>query len=147
MLVVQGDHDQGDYRPARINRIPGCTEMSGRAVTVDGRIILGIGARQAAFLRVLRELTAAWRNRTDLVVSHVSRRRLPLVTALRPRRLLVQGHSETGLQRQDGVLIAGTVSLPLVIDVGPRGALRIQPADPGGWWCPWGERDEALACG
>jgi len=136
VLVVKGNHDDdypGEYRPDRISRIPGCREISGQAVTLDGHVILGIGSDQAWRLRSLDQVLADWRGRVDVVIAHAPRRNIAFVTALSPR-LIIRGHYGPGPCIVNGVPTIGTWACPTVITMRRRSAPLLESADPDSAW-------------
>jgi len=105
VLVIKGDHDNdfsGDYNPERIDKIPGCREISGKVYRVGETTFLGLGFEQAGYLLALRALVNDFRGRADVVVAHAPQKNLRLVAELRPR-LLIRGHYGAGQHLIDGV--------------------------------------------
>ncbi|MGH7527596.1 MAG: hypothetical protein ACREMX_12935, partial [Gemmatimonadales bacterium] len=113
--------------------VQGCREISGETVEIEGYRVLGVSADQAWRVRELRQLTARWRGRVDIVIAHPPRRHIHYVTALEPRLFIIRGHSDSGLRRIDGVLAVGTAGPPALIEARRHAAPIITAADPETW--------------
>ena len=99
VLVVKGNHDEDfeeDYSPERINEIPGCFEISGRTIEVDGMLFLGLGFREARRLRsgysrpsrYLQSLIEKFRGKVDVVLMHD--KNIRYASLLKPK-LIIKG--------------------------------------------------------
>lgn len=120
VLVIKGNHDDafpGDYDPSRIDGIPGCHEISGKAYAFGEWVFLGLGFRQAGYRRVLRPLIAGFAGRVGIVIAHVPEKNLHLVTQLRPK-LLIRGHFMEGRAVVDGIPAAFTSGWNALIEMG-----------------------------
>lgn len=103
VLVVAGNHDDSSaYDVCKINQIPGCSEISGKAITLNGIRFLGVGYQQAHFLRLLRPIVCKYKGEIDIVLSHCEGRRLRELASISPR-LIIQGHFGVGQYSVYGV--------------------------------------------
>jgi len=128
VLVIKGDHDDdfpGDYDPERVEKIPGCREISGKVHRVGGLTFLGLGFEQAGYLRALRALVSEFRGRADVVIAHAPQKNLRLVAEL-PPRLLIRGHNGTGQHLLDGVPCVFTASEYVLVKMPETGIPRFQ---------------------
>ncbi len=110
VLVVKGDHDddfEGDYLPEKVNRILGCSEISGRTFEVGGVTFLGLGFADTHYLTRLRPLISEFAGRADVVICHAEQRRVPLVSEFRPR-VIIRGHFDLGRYLVAGVPVVFT---------------------------------------
>lgn len=105
VLVTKGDHDDDipeNYQTDRINQTPGCQEVSGRLVTLDGVAFLGLGFDHGAKISQVRLLGREFANRADVVVCHPPQKMVPrIVDELKPK-LLVRGHFGNGAYLVNG---------------------------------------------
>lgn len=128
VLAIKGDHDDdfpGDYDPGRINRIPGCQEISGSAFERDGTTFLGVSYEETKYRRTPQALLMRFPQRGAVVISHARQRNVRLLAALQPR-LVIRGHFGLGSYLLDGTPAVFTAGGHAVIDL-PRGASpRIQ---------------------
>jgi hypothetical protein len=128
VLVTKGDHDndfEGDYDPERINKIPGCREISGKLHLVGRSTFLGLGFEQAGYRIALRRLVGPLRGRADVVIAHVPQQNLRLVAELRPR-LLIRGHYGAGEHLVDGVPSVFTTFEYFLVDLPDTGVPQFQ---------------------
>lgn len=135
VLVVKGDHDddfEGDYNAQRIDRIPGCREISGKVHTVRGSLFLGMGFEEAGYRRPLRGFIADYKGRVDVVIAHAPQKNVRLLAELRPR-LLIRGHYAGGRHLIDGIPSVFTSAGHAIIETRRHGAPRICATD-GEWW-------------
>lgn len=105
VLVIKGDHDddfEGDYFPEKIDKIPGCREISGKVVNVNGVRFLGLGFNEAEHLRTLKPLIAEFANKIDVVVTHCKQERVPMIGSLKPK-LIIRGHFGSGKWLVNGI--------------------------------------------
>jgi hypothetical protein len=131
VLVIKGDHDDdfpGDYEPDRINRIPGCHEISGGAFETNGIVFLGVSYQETAYRRTPHALLAKFPQRGAIVLSHARQRNVRLLAELRPG-LIIRGHSGFGKYLLEGIPAVFTAGAHAVIDIPEAGTPRIcQPA-------------------
>jgi hypothetical protein len=126
--VVKGDHDDdfpGDYDASRIGNIPGCEEISGRTSSLKGLVFLGLSFSEAGYLSQLRPLIAEFRDRTQILITHVQQSNLRLMAELKPR-LIIRGHWLTGSYLIDGVPAVCTAGAHARIETGKTGSPRIR---------------------
>ncbi len=98
VLVVEGDHDadfDGDYIPEEIDAIPGCTEISGEILNIDGLRFLGMGFDETRYLRILNPIIEEHKGQVDVVITHCEQKRTPLLSLLKPK-IIIRGHSGSG---------------------------------------------------
>ncbi|MGB9760765.1 MAG: metallophosphoesterase family protein [Thermoproteota archaeon] len=98
VLVVKGDHDEDferDYIVEKINKIPGCKEISSKFVEINGLRFLGLGFNETHYLRILRPLIEEFKGKVDVVVTHCEQDRMPLVSLLKPK-IIIRGHFGSG---------------------------------------------------
>lgn len=142
VLVIKGNHDDdfaNDYDPRRIDAIPGCQEISGKAVLVNGVRFLGLGFDQAAYRRPLRKLVLEHQGKVDVVIAHAPQENVRIVAELEPS-LMIRGHFGIGRYSIDGVPSVFTAGAHAVIDIGRTGPPRVQFSRQG----PWGLPNERL---
>lgn len=127
VLVVAGNHDQPPaYNLERISSIPGCEEISGRAVSLQGVRFLGVGYSQAHLIRDLYPLIESHKDKVDVVLSHCEGRRLRELGALRPK-LIIQGHFGVGQYTVYGVpTVFTSQARSTVIDISRLGKISIK---------------------
>lgn len=134
VLVVKGDHDDdfaNDYSARKIDAIPGCVEISGKLVVVNGFSFFGVGFDQACYRRTLRRLICE-RGPTDFVVAHAPQRNVRLLAELRPR-LLIRGHFGNGTYSVDGVPSIFTAGCDALISVRGKGHPHVEVFNDGSW--------------
>lgn len=98
VLVVKGDHDadfEGDYIPEKIDEIPGCQEISGKVIEVNGIRFLGLGFNETSYLRTLKPIIEQYKEEADVVITHCKQDRVPLISLLKPK-LIIRGHFGSG---------------------------------------------------
>jgi hypothetical protein len=129
VLVTKGDHDDDfadDYDTQRINRIPGCREISGKAYSRNRCIFLGLGFEQAGYRRPLRSFVGDFKGRAQVVIAHAPQRNLRLIAEIKPK-LLIRGHFGSGQYIVDGAPTVFTSGLNhAVIEIGRTGLPRIR---------------------
>jgi len=126
VLVTKGDHDTDDYDSSRINKIPGCQEISGKAYTWNRCVFLGLGFAQAGYRSPLRSLIADFKGRAEIVIAHSPQRNVRLIAEIRPK-LLIRGHFGSGQYMVDGIPTVFTSDLNhVVIEIGRAGLPRIR---------------------
>jgi DNA repair exonuclease SbcCD nuclease subunit len=103
VLVIAGNHDTPPgFDKKRIDRIPGCEEVSGAVVSIQGFRFLGVGYQQAHYLKEWKALISQQRKPIDFIISHSEGRRLNQLGELRPR-LVIQGHFGVGHYLAHGI--------------------------------------------
>lgn len=136
VLVVKGDHDNdfaGNYDPKRIDKIPGCREISGKTFTLNKVVFLGLGFRQAGYRRILRRFISDFKGRVGIVIAHAPQKNVQLIAELKPR-LLIRGHFAGGRYIIDGIPTVFTSGGHAVIQMGRKGLPRIrQPGHEVDW--------------
>lgn len=129
VLVTKGDHDDdfaGDYDTQRINRIPGCREISGKACSRNHCIFLGLGFEQAGYRRPLRSLIGDFKGRAQIVIAHAPQRNIRLIAEIGPK-LLIRGHFGSGQYIVGGAPTVFTSGLNhAVIEISRTGLPRIR---------------------
>lgn len=98
VLVVKGDHDEdfeGDYILEKINRIPGCREISGKFIEISGFRFLGLGFNETYYLRILKPIIEEFKEKVDVVITHCKQNKVPLVSLLKPK-IIIRGHFGSG---------------------------------------------------
>jgi len=102
VLVVKGDHDEKYYSREKINNIPGCREISGECVEIEGLYFLGLGYNETHYLRVLKQLIEKFKEKVDIVVTHCEQNRMPFVSLLKPK-IIIRGHFGSGKYLVNGI--------------------------------------------
>ena len=105
VLVVKGDHDEdfkNDYIPEKINKIHGCSEISGKLVEINGVRFLGLGFNETHYLRILKPTIEEFKGKVDVVITHCEQRRVPLVSMLKPK-IIIRGHFGYGKFLVNGI--------------------------------------------
>lgn len=113
VLVTKGDHDDDfadDYDIRRINGIPGCREISGKAYSRNQCVFLGLGFEQAGYRRPLRSFIREFKGRAQIVIAHAPQRNVRLIAEIRPK-LLIRGHFGSGQFVVDGTPTVFTSAL------------------------------------
>jgi len=98
VLVIRGDHDEDfkdDYIVEKINKIPGCKEISGKLVEIDGLSFLGLGYNDTYYLTVFKPIIEKFKDRIDIVATHCKQNRVPMLSQLNPK-LIIRGHHGSG---------------------------------------------------
>jgi len=96
VLMVRGNHDdefKGGYLPQKINRIPGCVEVSGKIIELNGYRFLGLGYNDAHDSRKLKQMSERLTGKVDIVLMHGENIRL--VSLLKPK-LIIKGGLKLG---------------------------------------------------
>jgi predicted phosphodiesterase len=96
VIIVKGDHDEefkGDYKEEIINKISGCSEISGKVIEINSYHFLGLGAREAHNTRLLQRLIKNLKEKVDIVLMHGENIRI--VSLLKPK-LIIKGGWATG---------------------------------------------------
>jgi Icc-related predicted phosphoesterase len=127
VLVVKGNHDDAvDYDSRRINKIPGCQEISGKSYTWNRCVFLGFGFEQAGYRSPLRSLVADFKGKAEIVIAHAPQRNVRLIAEIRPK-LMIRGHFGSGQYIVDGTPTVFTSGLNhAVIEIGRTGLPRIR---------------------
>ena len=104
IFIIRGDHDTTErgYAVEKINKISGCTEISGKVVEINGLRILGLGFDETYKLRKLRPLIEDYKGTVDIVVTHCKTGRLPLISSIEPK-LIIRGHWGRGRFLVNGI--------------------------------------------
>lgn len=101
VLVVHGNHDLEEYYfPEKIDSIPGCKEISGKTVTVDGIRFLGLGYAETHCLRLLKPIINRLKGQIDVVLFHGEN--LRLISSLEPK-LIIRGGYVSGKYSVNGI--------------------------------------------
>jgi len=103
VLLVKGDHDddfKGDYDAKKINSIPGCAEISGKIIEVEGVKFLGISAKDAHNQKKLQKLSKNLKGQVDIVLMHGEN--VKLVSMISPK-LIIKGGSWIAKCRVNGI--------------------------------------------
>jgi hypothetical protein len=132
VLVVKGDHDDdfpGAYDVCRINRIPGCHEISGGTYRARGELFLGVSYQYTAYRRISLSLLEQFPHKGGIVIAHARQRNVPLLADLAPK-LIIRGHFGFGQHRIGGVPAVFTSGGHAIIDIAKAGVPRIRQPSP-----------------
>lgn len=132
VLVVKGDHDEdfaGAYDACRINRIPGCYEISGRAYRAKGELFLGVSYQHTAYRRISASLVERFPQKGAIVIAHARERNVHLLADLAPK-LIIRGHFGFGQHRIGAALAVFTSGGHAIIDVAKSAVLHIRQPSP-----------------
>lgn len=132
VLVVKGDHDDdfpGAYDLYRINRIPGCHEISGGTYRARGEVFLGVSYQYTAYRTVSLSLIEQFPQKGGIVIAHARQRNVTLLADLAPK-LIIRGHFGFGQHRVGRVPAVFTSGGHATIDMAKAGAPRIRQPSP-----------------
>lgn len=132
VLVVKGDHDDdfpGTYDVNRINRIPGCHEISGSAYSAHDELFLGVSYQCIGYRTISKSLLDQFPQRRGIVVAHARERNVGLLADLAPK-LIIRGHFGFGEHRVGRYPAVFTSGGYAIIDITKAGAFRIRQPSP-----------------
>jgi len=132
VLVVKGDHDDdfpGAYDLGRINRIPGCHEISGETYRAQGHLFLGVSYQCIGYRTISRSLLEKFPEKGGIVLAHARERNVHLLADLVPK-LIIRGHFGFGQHRIGGVPAVFTSGGYAIVDIAKAGAPRIRQPVP-----------------
>ncbi len=92
VILVRGNHDddfEGDYLPQKINKVPGCVEISGKIIELDGYSFLGLGYNDSRNRRKLEQMIKELTGKLDVVLMHGEN--IHLVSLLKPKVIIKGG--------------------------------------------------------
>jgi len=132
VLVIKGDHDDdfpGAYDVCRIDRTPGCHEISGGTHRARGELFLGVSYEYTAYRTVSLSLLERFPQKGGIVIAHARQRNVRLLADLAPK-LIIRGHFGVGQHRVGGVPAVFTSGGHAIIDIAKAGGPRIRQPSP-----------------
>ena len=104
VISVRGNHDDdfvGDYCPQKINQIPGCYEVSGKTIELEGYTFLGLGYDDVEDGKKLRHMSKELARKVDVILMHG--KNIRLVSSLFKPRVIIKGGLKLGACLVDDV--------------------------------------------
>jgi predicted phosphodiesterase len=121
VLVIKGNHDDSKYSDNssyysinKINRINGCTEISGRFLKINGLNFLGINYESARINANLFPILEKYGNDADVIISHADVGKVPHFTKFKPM-VVINGHSRGGVYSVNDISVVLTNNVGLVL--------------------------------
>lgn len=92
-LIVKGNHDEeirGVYSLDKIDSIPGCMEISGKLVNVEGVSFLGLGFDETSKIGRLKQIIKRYEGRVDVILMHGGN--LRPISLIKPKVIIKGGY-------------------------------------------------------